>query len=73
MYLFAIIKDAESNKYKLIKEEVTPGTEYSLKFVLKPLQDYQYNINNYCYGDYLGSPYTSCLPQVEKDDGLVDE
>ena len=49
MYLFAIIKDTESKKYKLIKEDVKPGTEYSLKWVLKPLQGYQYNINNYCF------------------------
>ena len=73
MYLFAIIKDSECKKYKLIKEEVKPGTEYSLKWVLKPLQGYQYNINNYCYDDNLGSSYTNCLPQVEKDDGLVNQ
>lgn len=74
MFLFAIIKDTYSNKYKLIKEYVEPGTEYSLKWIFKPLHGYSYNINNYCYDDdSLGSSYTSCLPQVEKDDYLVPE
>ena len=74
MYLFAVVKDLDNNKLKLIKEQIEPGTEYSLKWILKPLQGNQYNVNNYCWDDNsLGSSYTSCLPQVEKDDGLVYE
>lgn len=60
MYLFAIVEDKESKKYKLISEEIKPGTKYSLQF------------NNYCYGDNLDTPWTSSLPQVERDDTLVE-
>jgi len=61
MYLFAIVEDKESKKYKLIREEIKPGTKYSLQF------------NNYCYGDNLDTPWTSSLPQVERDDTLVED